>query len=162
MPDTLQKNLLLALRDGLSREEPEIAVGIGQGADKVYFSFSQAAEAGMLLRISALTTDAKEGEEWSHALGEVFSVAIALVSDVMQRANLSFQTDEGDVTRILARRGRYISSASFGEAVWLRAADFRSGEGMRAASQEEILLHGDDMPRIREALEEWIQSLPEN
>lgn len=160
MTDTLKKLLLRSLRDALSADVPDVSSGVGGGVDRVYFSLSPVGGQGVLLRISALGQVDEEKEGWQQSLGEVFSEAILLVSEVMKLAGLSFQTDEGDVTRIAARRGRYVSSTAFGEAVWLRAANAASSEGMREASQEEILLHTDDLPRFFAAVEKAF--LPKN
>lgn len=153
MTDTLKHKLLLSLREAVSAEAPEVTSGVGGDSVRVYFSLSPSGESGIVLRISALGRS-QEGEEgWKYALGEIFAEAVMLVSELMKRAGIDFQTDEGDVTRIAARRGRYVSSSSFGEAVWLRAGNPSALQGVRELSQEEILLHTDDLPRFLAAME---------
>lgn len=154
MTENIKHKLLRSLQDALSADASDIASGVGGEVDRVYFSLSPVGEYGALLRISALGPLGERKEGWQQSLGETFSEAVLLVSELMKQAGIAFQTDEGDVMQIAARRGRYVSSSTFGEAVWLHAASASSSEGMREASQEEILLHLDDLPRFIEAVEE--------
>ncbi len=160
MNPILRRTMLIALTESLRREPVEVAIAILGVNERVYFSLEAIVESGLLLRISAISTAPKGADEgWKASLGEIFAEAVTLVSDIMRRAGIAFRTDEGDIRKLVPRRGKYISSIAFGEAVWLQAASASAEHGMREANQEEVLLHADDFTVFARAVQSELDEI---
>lgn len=131
-------------------EAQEVASPIGHGNERLYITLSITGAGGVLLRLNALTQQEAKGKDWDPTEDEAFGAAITMISDLMAKGKLAFHTAEEDIEALPPRRGKYLSSARFSEAVWIDQLERQdSAAGMLAASQEEILLHPEDMPHLQ-------------